>query len=260
MDLRIFAQEEIMRLEKQRTKYEKMLEGLPKGKLSLAVVKGKKYYYLRDKGGKKYIGDGNSELVRKLQLRRFLEDYLTKTGEHMKFVENFIDGYSVVTPDSVLAELPKTYRGEKVLGDVGMVFVDGGEWAAEPYEKSTFRSHELNKKTLKGDNVRSMAELAIANMLYSLGIPYRYEEVLWFGETRVIPDFRIYSRKTGKIVILEHCGMMNNRDYYQAFFWKLRQYVDNGYTPWEDVFFTFNSSDGNINTQSIMRIIETYFT
>ena len=259
MDLRIFAEEELKRMREQRAEYEKMLKDLPEGKLILSVVKGRNYYYLSNPAGRKYIGDGNSELVRKLQLRRFLEDYLTKTEKHMKFVENFLNGYSVVSPDRVLAELPKTYRGEKVLADAGMVFFDGEAWAAEPYEKSTFRSHELNKKTLKGDNVRSMTELAIANVLYSLEIPYRYEEVLWFGKTRIIPDFRIYSRKSGKIVILEHCGMMNNHDYYQAFFWKLHQYIDNGYLPWEDVFFTFNSNDGNINTQYIMKMVETYF-
>ena len=64
LDLRIFAEEELKRLEKQRTEYEKMLKGLPEGKLSLAVVKGKKYYQIANG----QISEGTTITLREVRI------------------------------------------------------------------------------------------------------------------------------------------------------------------------------------------------
>lgn len=133
------------------------------------------------------------------------------------------------------------------------------QWGKADYDRSLKYIEQLKHTTLKGDFVRSKSEVIIANMLFSKGIPYHYEEIIQVGDHFYAPDFRIAVRGSNRFVILEHCGMMGNRDYESQFTRKLMGYIHAGYIPWRDVFFTFDEGDGMIDTMAISRMMDNYF-
>lgn len=74
--------------------------------------------------------------------------------------------------------------------------------------------HFLNRiyKTLDGNTVRSKSEVIICNMLYHAGIPYKYEEKLFYAPGKWIePDFTI--EIDGKTYYWEHVGMLGCESY-----------------------------------------------
>ena len=53
--------------------------------------------------------------------------------------------------------------------------------------------------------------------------------------------------------------MMSNREYRNAFAWKISQYIASGFMPLDNLFITYDDMDGNINTKLIETVIDTYF-
>ncbi len=101
-----------------------------------------------------------------------------------------------------------------------------------------YASH-LVHRTTRRELVRSKSELAIANYLHAVGLPYRYERPL-SGEAvegRLRPDFS-FENDAGDLVIWEHLGMMDRADYRQGWEWKRNWYAGNGYKEGERLFTT----------------------
>ena len=65
--------------------------------------------------------------------------------------------------------------------------------------------------------------------------------------------------REGRVKILEHAGMMSNREYRNTFAWKVSQYIASGFMPLDNLFITYDDMDGNINTKLIESVIDTYF-
>lgn len=69
--------------------------------------------------------------------------------------------------------------------------------------------HETND----GTYVRSKSEVIISNLLYAEGIKYKYEEKLYYTDTKWIePDFTIYLENGDKLY-WEHVGMLGREEY-----------------------------------------------
>ena len=56
------------------------------------------------------------------------------------------------------------------------------------------------------------------------------------------PDFTFPKREGGEFY-LEYCGMMDDPDYVNRFFWKRRLYEREGITEWNDMFYLFGESE-----------------
>lgn len=236
---------------------EQQLAVLPEGKLKLVTVKGKRYYRRLEDGEYIYIGNRDQTGVRDLQQRRFWETMLKHVKANQRLMEDYLRRYRTTDPAAVMASLPKVYQNEDFPSFPNSF--DFAKWEVEAYEKSDVRPDKLQHRTLKGDMVRSKSEAIIANLLYDRRIPYRYEENLVLGNELIAPDFKIAVRTENRFKLLEHCGMISDPIYREKFKRRLEQYILNGYMPWRDVFFTFDDIDGNIDTQAIQRMIETYF-
>lgn len=135
---------------------------------------------------------------------------------------------------------------------------DPEKWACENYRKNTSHPEELRHRTIRGDLVRSKSEVIIANALFTKGIPYRYDEVITIGNITVSPDFHILIPRTGDSKWLEHFGMIHDEGYRKKAMWKIEAYLKNGFKPWEDIIFTFDDLEGNINAQLIDTILNTF--
>ena len=64
-------------------------------------------------------------------------------------------------------------------------------WQSEPYEYNDYKEFNKLHSTLRGEKVRSKSEQIIANILFHLGIPYKYECPLRSGFRKLYPDFTI---------------------------------------------------------------------
>lgn len=76
--------------------------------------------------------------------------------------------------------------------------------------------------TLKGEYVKSKAEKRISDYLYKNEIKYKYEKPVrvWFGLKKLYPDFYLPEYK----VYIEYFGMMSDKKYRQAAYWKMGMY------------------------------------
>ena len=258
-ELIIQIKKELLKLRGARSVCEEKLSSLPEGLLRADIKRGRKYYYQTLNGVERYLGRREMELVEALKERKLAEETLRAVDTDEKCLEYALETLRDFSPKEIYKTLPKSYRKED--NAKSSIITDGEAWAGAPYvKKSRYgRYEDPSQLTMKGDYVRSKSELNIANMMYMKGIPYRYEEVTELCGETIAPDFAVYRESDGKVLFLEHFGMMYNRKYRDDFAWKVHLYIKAGYMPYRDVFFTFEDLDGNIDTQFIDYLMETYF-
>jgi hypothetical protein len=98
------------------------------------------------------------------------------------------------------------YRGEKA----GLVT---SRTKNNQFPEGTFR-------TDRGEMVRSLGELAIANFLNREGLKYSYERPIRLGRHTIRPDF--YLKRYD--VYVEYWGMLDDPIYFRNYKWKVSQY------------------------------------
>jgi len=105
-------------------------------------------------------------------------------------------------------------------------------------EGELYASH-LVHRTTRGHLVRSKSELAIADYLYSVNLPYHYERPLQGTAIpgRLRPDFSFID-DAGNVIIWEHLGMLNRADYRKGWEWKQDWYKKNGFIEGVNLFTT----------------------
>jgi hypothetical protein len=113
-------------------------------------------------------------------------------------------------------------------------------------------------RTLHGEFVRSKSEVIIANMLYQNQIPYNYEQELFIGGKKRIPDFTIQNRLTGKTIYWEHCGMMTRVEYSIRWESKRKHYEEFGIIEGANLIITYDDENGSIDSQVIQDKIDQY--
>ncbi len=114
------------------------------------------------------------------------------------------------------------------------------------YDESVLNRAERNER------VRSKSEKIIADKLYSLGIPYRYEyPIILKGNVKIYPDFTILKMSEREEVYLEHLGMMDDMDYINSLLYKLDTYEKNGIYLGINLFFTYETSKNPLNTRAL---------
>ena len=129
-------------------------------------------------------------------------------------------------------------------------------WEYAEYEKSTYMPEHLTQPTNKGENVRSKSESLIANKLFELAVPYRYEQVLHIGLEEFAPDFTVRCRRTGKTFYWEHFGLISNTKYMDKHWWKLQLYASAGIKPWDNLIVTYDDVNGSLNLPFVEAIIK----
>ena len=134
------------------------------------------------------------------------------------------------------------------------------QWQAVEYEGKRFADEEIEIITERGERVRSKSEKIIADKLYMLGIPYRYEYPVMFpGNIRIYPDFTILKMPERKEVYLEHFGMMDDAEYVGNVMYKLDTYEKNGIYPGEGLFFTHETGKSPLNTRTLDKMLKAWF-
>lgn len=255
-DLPGIARNELNYQQKMGEFYQAELQNLPKGRLNVNIIKNQPYYFHVIDGERTYIGKKNG-VVCDLQKRYFMEEALRRIDTNKKLLTQMQRRYQEITPEAICEGTPAAYRmsqEEYLLVNT----MKHQECDADDYTKNTNYAHNLIHKTMKGDMVRSKSEVIIANALYMQGIDYHYEELVKIGRYLIAPDFRVWVESQQRYKYWEHMGMTGDPVYLDSALWKIRLYIENGYVLWEDVIFTFEDMNGNINAQTIEKIISEF--
>lgn len=133
------------------------------------------------------------------------------------------------------------------------------KWCAEVYETNSSHPENLIHTTLAGHKVRSKSEVIIANLLYTNGIPYRYEAALILNEMTIYPDFTILHPTSQQLFYWEHFGMMDKNNYCDAACNKLKSYCYNGIYPSMQLITTYETGKVPIRSEQVQQIISQYF-
>ena len=114
--------------------------------------------------------------------------------------------------------------------------------------------------TEKGEKVRSKSEKIIADKLYMMGIPYRYEYPLILNDNiMVYPDFTILKMPERKEVYLEHFGMMDDINYVDTALFKMNSYEKNGIYLGVNLFITYETGRKPLNTKDLNEMLRLLF-
>lgn len=254
---------ELSQLKKILEEAKKRLKNAPEGNLRISK-KGNtvEYYYknsLQNNGKQRYMRKSEGELIRRLAQRDYDASILKNVEERIKAIETFLEKYDKTSLKGVY-EKTNTYRKELIFP----FMVSDGEyarkWKSIEYKGKGFLEDTLEIITENGERVRSKSEKIIADKLYALGVPYRYEYPLILeGNMKIYPDFTILKMPEREEVYLEHFGLMDDESYVEKVMWKLNTYEKNGIYLGINLFITYETGRNPLNTKTLDRLVRELF-
>ena len=230
--------------EKLIRKYSHRIISLPKGRLTYKRKYGRKYYYLNND---KYLGAKDSNLIRDLKTRAYLEKAIKIMTTNVKSQEKLLSKYKPYDFASINDSLSPAYQSDYKIA------------AKDPTNEFSFGSAPIHRTSF-GLYTRSRAEAFIAEMLHTEGIKFTYEEPLDLitrdgNFITLHPDFTIHLSPYEK-KYWEHAGLFNEEEYRNNFFSKLDSYFYNDITIPTNLIITIDSKDGAFDGLGIQNIIK----
>ena len=226
----------------------------PEGTLRAVTIGSKyRYYHCTKKGDHtgKYINAKHLPLARRLAQRDYYRTTLSIATRELEAVRDLINIRA-----SGLAEdcFGKLKDARKAL--VRPVTLSDDEyarkWQETPYEGKRFKPGDPEFYSTKGERMRSKSEVIIANLLYTLGIPYKYECPLTIDNgITIYPDFTILNIRTREVFILEHLGMMGDEKYTADNTEKFNELILSGYVPGISLIISLETNTTPLNIASL---------
>jgi hypothetical protein len=234
------------KLKNELQSIEKELLSAPQGTLT------KKGKYLYQNIDRKETGiTTKPKLIKQLCRKKYLlarkQQILKNANLRVKECEKFDNR----TTQEIIDSLPNAYQNLPISY---FYHPNVERWVTMDYPKHPYPPTKRDKVTKNGVTVRSKSELLIANELELQNIPYRYEATRMVDNKNEYPDFTIANPFTGKIIIWEHFGALNLKDYEEKMNDKMDTYLRSGYVPNDTMIYTFEFQVQN--AKRIQEIIE----
>lgn len=246
------VKEEIRTIKNNLNKY-------PEGKLRISVNHGSPQYYRvseeGERGGTYLSKKKEMNTIKDLAQKEYTFKLVQCMENNLKDIERVKKAYEKMERLNIYPELSEE-RKALVVPNV----LDGGfekEWQNVTYQGKKFQDNDLEIYTEKGERVRSKSEKMIADKMYLMSIPYRYECPLRLDSgIYIYPDFTILNVPKRKEYFLEHFGMMDNPEYSQKAVKKINAYIKNGIYPGEKLLLTYETSQSPIDMTAVSLILE----
>ncbi len=253
---------ELNNLYKIAEKLKEKLKSAPKGNLRISNSHAKPEYYYKPEGDK----GGNGSYIKQKDLGKAVaiaqRDYdrqlLVSIEKHITLMEGFLERYVCMKPENIYDTL-NFYRKQLVtplvISDTEYV----KQWLGVEYQGKQFDEDISSIITEKGERVRSKSEKIIADKLYSMGIPYRYEHPLTLSSgIQVYPDFTMLKMPERKEVYLEHFGLLDDSAYLESTMRKLNLYSENGIFLGDNLFITCETGRYPLSTKLLDGILRKF--
>ncbi len=248
-----------------------VLKNAPEGCLRIAKSNGVIQYYKRtnpkDTIGK-YILAKDKPLAVELAQKDYDSKVLVSAQKELRLLNHTLKTYSKMHSRKQLAE---TIYGKfnvlwqaliKPVRQTDEMFAK--KWQAASYKQKPFATDLPELFTARGERVRSKSEIIIADTLFRLKIPYRYECPLFLKNTdgskiTLYPDFTCLDLQTRREFYWEHFGMLDNPEYSEKAVQRLRLYERNNIIPSKNLIITTETSKQPVNPRQIERLVKNIF-
>ena len=234
---------------------------MPEGKIHIVRSKSRTQYYLRtdpkDRSGV-YLAKKDEKKIRTFLQKKYDENIVKQVNLEIKNLENILKKFNSDI-QNIYSEYPHEIKKYIVPIDVSdKDYIR--EWLSMPYDRKTIPEDVPIYLTDKGERVRSKSELNIANTLYKMEIPYKYEcpFVLMNGRT-VHPDFTILDIVNRREIYWEHRGMLDDRMYLKQSVQRIKEYRKSGIYVGDNLLITEETSAFPLGTDEIEDIARHFF-
>jgi hypothetical protein len=199
----------------------------------------------------------DSKLVTSLCSKLYYTELIQVLAQEIQLLRSFLSSFDPQKKIRCIKVLP-----EDLQGCVNLIVKTSEqicrEWESESFEASTYPFDQELLRTKKGELVRNRAECLIANTLFDLNIPYRYECAVKLADGgNVYPDFTILHPKTFEIFYLEFFGKMDDPSYAISAFSRIRRYANSPIFP--KLIMIFDHRDAPFNTNTLLAVLKNYF-
>lgn len=262
MIIQIDTKEMIQHYEKELVRFKTDLDKLPKDRICARKKGGCYFYYLRRKDAQgeiheQYLPAEKAAFIKECCDAKYLRKLIPALEKELSVMRSFEKGYAPFEKHDAWESLPVAYKQFATKR-----FFSNEEichnWANEEFETNSYvNSSHSQYVTKNGEIVRSRIELIVADLLYDLGISYRYECRLDLPSGHIYPDFTIMHPKTLELYYIEIFGLMDNPEYEQNAFRKIAKYAASDY--YANLIMFFDHRDAPISTVDIKRVISEKF-
>ncbi|HKM28171.1 MAG TPA: hypothetical protein VJY37_00650 [Anaerovoracaceae bacterium] len=210
----------------------KLLLRLPKQEYIRVISRGKKYYYRIDDEGKRKSVTKDKILVDRIESREKALKIIPRLENNLKVLDECCKRYIPFCYwDISLQDMP---RRQNSMPDNGRNLVVNGIY------------------------YKSKSEMIIALILEKLELEYAYETRIAADGEVFYPDFAVKRPSDGRIIYLEHCGMISEEGYNERLAYKISKYYSEGIVLWSNLILTFDELDGGFDAVSAEKVIRTY--
>ncbi len=252
----IYSLEEISK--KTLTELEQLIKRAPKNVKLRGFRHGNSYqYFLRKSGTKEngtYIKKKDIETARIMAKIEYNENLLEEINRRRLDIQNMLN---MSNENVYVTALNRMTEAKRNL--ISIPFVSDEEymlnWLHQDFEKMGFKENMPEYYTRKGLRVRSKTEVIIADILDEAAVPFIYEKPLRLNTDVVHPDFTLLNMKNKKEIYWEHFGMMDDIEYRNNAFLKIRKYEEAGLFQHDSLMWTFETSKYQINTKQLRKMI-----
>lgn len=263
--------EEINRIMKVNENYKRILKqaqsGLtkaPEWRVRATETKGRYYYYYRDSSDKdapqggRYVHKEDMDKIGKIVQNEYNYAMISEIEKQQRAIERFVKDYE---PDKIKNMYSNLSAARQALTEPLCIsdkeYAD--KWEHYEFERKRFAENAAEYYSERGERVRSKSEKIIADKLYAMGIPYRYECPLSLGHTVIHPDFTVLHRSSRRVYYWEHFGMLDNPEYTEEALRRMDLYGKNGIFPGTELIITYESVGRPMDTKLLNHTIEHYF-
>ena len=251
MDFKLQLEQERERLVNQVRMDRRVIRGLPKQRLEMRTIRGKRYLSkeIHEKDGIKFraVSEKDFELVKRIRRRYFLKERIRRTEKAVKSLDTILEEYEPCDDESIWRKIAKTYRFALTCQEFKRLQNDGGE---------TFLEENMIHTNSIGEAFRSKAEMQISEILQQRKLDYVYEPVLYLGENKIRPDFKVVHPQTGEPIYIEYFGMIGKEEYGKKTMEKIFWYLESGYVPNENVIFLMESPNSGFHLRALNKTLD----
>lgn len=239
---------------------DRAIKQAPAGSLNIQK-KGEniQYYKITEKNDTHgvYIPKKEKKIIRALAQKFYNKKLLRLMKNQLSDINKFIQKLSARDLSQVYKNLTNCKKDlvEPVsLADEEYV----KRWEAVEYEGKEFLEDSPDFFTLRGEKVRSKSEIIIADTLFRLGIPYKYEFPVKLKTFTAHADFYCLNIRKRKAFVWEHFGMMDNAEYADRTARKLFQYQKSGFFPGRNFIFTMETKNCPVSSKDVESVVKSY--
>lgn len=243
-------------LERAKANAEKAVGSFPEGRLRISSGR---YYRVTEKTGTngEYLHKKEELfLIRQLAQKEYHKQFLKVAEAELKNLKECRSKCSKKQAEDAYNNLSDE-RQKLVSPYILPDYILAREWQSKIFKPNPYKPEKKIYDTRRGEKVRSKSEAIIADMLYEMGIPYRYEYPVKMDNGQIkYPDFMLLKVKTREIIYLEHFGRLDEEGYRKDLIEKLDIYRDSGIYVGKNLMFTYETEDSPLDIKGIRKMLE----